>query len=120
MTALPPEVERRFLAVQWAIAVFAFVGILTFPFPGTVGGRSVVAVAVIAYALMLAVRAVAHSRAAKSKPASWQTVIVPWEWVGEPGEEWSCPIFGRMELPRSLGALGSRRRELGLPALAAT
>lgn len=51
------------------------------------------------------------------EPNGTQTVVVPWEWVGEPGDETSSPIFGRMELPRVFRGLGSgRHRELGLPA----
>lgn len=118
-TALPPEVERPFLAVQLAIAVFAFVGILTFPFPASAAGRSVVAVAVVAFALMVAVRATMRRWAAKQggyRPAFVQTVIVPWEWCGDPGDERSSPIFGRMELPPALGLGPHRSRELGLPA----
>ncbi|MGN6695932.1 MAG: hypothetical protein ACTHN0_17275 [Aquihabitans sp.] len=55
------------------------------------------------------------AKATSHRPDGVQTVHVPWEWGGEPGEETSGPIFARMELPRVGGALPTSRR-LGLPA----
>lgn len=50
-------------------------------------------------------------------PDGEQTVFVPWEWAGPPGDEVSGPIFGHMELPRTHGGFGPRlTRRLRLPA----